>query len=777
MGRCEPATRKGLTVMSSTTVKAVCWIVMLAFSAGWAQADVKTASPAAEKVAHMSDEEARQALIDKLEAEAAAQAVNDAKDSKSTISELFYKSEAQLSAFFSQISIMMRQSLVEERQWQTALHRLQDGRGNGYLAGTFLMLFLCICAGAALEWYVHRWIKHSGSHPENTAVAEWVRFCRRVLTNALLEIVYSAVFIFSSLVLFAALFKSGEVRFIIAASFMLVCYYIRVIVLIARIFFTPGRADERLVPLSDGNAKFVYRWIIAISVVAGVLAGAAIIFRDLNVASPLFQATYGSAGMSVSLLLAVMIWMGRKRVAKAIVQEVSQDARSASASTKFAAIWHILAIITVLAAGLLWMTDILAGGKADVVNLIISIFVIPAIIVLDHWMRRLIIVALGKEDGSVQQKPKAAQQPTSTPTGGTAPKVIDNKSAPSVLAAHLPMIQFAVRIVLFAFGVMVILRLWNIDIALGGFLTSRVLSILIIIIVGLAVWQFFKVKFDQHLRSEMPDEDDEKEEGGAGGSRRGTLLVLLRKFVFATLVVVVGLTLLSSLGVNIAPLIAGAGVLGLAIGFGAQTLVKDILSGVFFLIDDAFRVGDYIEIGSTKGTIEHISLRSLRLRHPRGMVHTIPFSDINTVTNFSRDYIITKLDFRVRYDADIDKIRKIIKKKVNKVIMANEELAPKLLSPIKSQGVRQMDDSAMIMRVKYKAIPGEQFVIRKEVYRLIQEAFQKEGIEFAHRNVTVYMPNMPDQNGMEPPAETKEKILQAGAGAIATEASPSESNK
>jgi small-conductance mechanosensitive channel len=229
------------------------------------------------------------------------------------------------------------------------------------------------------------------------------------------------------------------------------------------------------------------------------------------------------------------------------------------------------------------------------------------------------------------------------------------------------------------------------------------------------------------------------------------------------------LIILSRLGIDIGPLIAGAGVVGLAIGFGAQTLVKDIIAGVFFLIDDAFRVGDYISAGSSKGMVEQLSLRSFKLRHPRGMVNTIPFGSIGTVTNFSRDYIITKLDFRVRYDADVERIRKIIKKKVYKVILKNEELASKLMGKIKSQGVRQMDDSAMVMRVKYKTIPGEQFVIRKEVYRLMQEAFKEEGIEFAHRNVTVYMPPEP------PPAAageagTPDEQARRNAAAAAAEA-------
>jgi small-conductance mechanosensitive channel len=231
-------------------------------------------------------------------------------------------------------------------------------------------------------------------------------------------------------------------------------------------------------------------------------------------------------------------------------------------------------------------------------------------------------------------------------------------------------------------------------------------------------------------------------------------------------------------------LIAGAGVVGLAIGFGAQTLVKDIISGLFFLIDDAFRVGDYVETAGTKGMVEHISLRSLRLRHPRGMVYTIPFGGLGSVTNFSRDYIITKLDIRIRYDTDIDKIRKIIKR-INRELEEDDAIGPVLLSKIKSQGVREMDDSAMIVRVKFKTIPGEQFIVRREVYRRIQELFRENNIEFAHRNVTVYLPT--EETGTED-AQKKEagdqsghtpdkKILEAGAAAAIAASQTDESEK
>ena len=327
---------------------------------------------------------------------------------------------------------------------------------------------------------------------------------------------------------------------------------------------------------------------------------------------------------------------------------------------------------------------------------------------------------------------------------------------------HLaPVISTAFRVVLVLGFFFAVLKLWGLDLPVGRIFTRTAFSTIGTLLLGYIGWQYIKTVIDRRLREEMPETDMEMEEGGAGGSRTATLLMLLRKFVLAVLIVMISLIVLSSLGVNIAPLIAGAGVIGLAIGFGAQTLVKDIISGIFFLIDDAFRVGDYIETGGTKGMVEHISLRSLRLRHPRGPVFTIPFGGMGNVKNNSRDYIIEKLDFRVRYDTDVNKVRKIIKK-INKKLQKDPELGPVLLDKVKSQGVRELDDSAMIMRVKFKTIPGEQFVVRREVFRMMQEAFHDNGIEFAHRNVTVYLPGQAEiENNQQQGAEPEKALIDA----------------
>ena len=206
-----------------------------------------------------------------------------------------------------------------------------------------------------------------------------------------------------------------------------------------------------------------------------------------------------------------------------------------------------------------------------------------------------------------------------------------------------------------------------------------------------------------------------------------TLLPLVRKFLFVTIVTMVLMSVISSLGVNIGPLLAGAGVVGIAVGFGAQTLVRDILSGIFFLLDDAFRIGEYIDVGEGKGTVEHMSIRALILRHQRGQIYTVPFGVVRRVINYSRDWAITKLEIRVPFDTDLDELRKVVKK-VGEEMVAEPEYGPHFLQPLKSQGVNRIDDFALVIRVKFMTKPNEQFLLRRAIYQRLQEAFTARGL-------------------------------------------------
>jgi small-conductance mechanosensitive channel len=339
--------------------------------------------------------------------------------------------------------------------------------------------------------------------------------------------------------------------------------------------------------------------------------------------------------------------------------------------------------------------------------------------------------------------------------------------------SFVPVLQRAVHIVVTVAGVLTIVNLWNLDLmglaarGVGARITGALTDIGLTLALAYLVWQLAKTAIDRRLEQESgpTSVSEQGEVGGTGASRAKTLLPLARGTIFAVLVVMSLLTVLAALGVNIGPLLAGAGVVGLAIGFGAQTLVRDIISGAFYLMDDAFRLGEYIDVGDAKGTVEKIGVRSMHLRHHRGPLNVVPYGAIRRMTNQSRDWAVEKLEFRLTYDTDITKVKKIIKK-IGQELAADPELGPHILQPLKSQGVMAMEDSAMLVHAKFIAKPGEQFVIRREAYQRVKKAFDEAGIHFAHRQVTVFVPPG------APPESTATAVAGAAAAAAAA-ATPS----
>jgi small-conductance mechanosensitive channel len=306
----------------------------------------------------------------------------------------------------------------------------------------------------------------------------------------------------------------------------------------------------------------------------------------------------------------------------------------------------------------------------------------------------------------------------------------------------------AARAVVLLLALMALGQIWHIDIMeltasrLGERVAGMGAQILVTVAIAYILWAATKRWISSGQVDETADEAEESDAhagsdpGGQGLSRAATVLPLLRGFLFVTICVVAVMAILASLGINIGPLIAAASVIGLAIGFGAQTLVADIISGVFFLIDDAFRKGEYIDVGGSTGTVEQISIRSMQLRHHNGPIHTIPYSTISTLTNFSRDWVIMKFELRVHFEQDVEKVRKLIKK-VGQELLEDPEHGPQFLDGLKSQGVNRMDDSAFVIRCKFSAKPGNQWALRRVAYAKIQEAFADAGIQFAPKRVVV----------------------------------------
>ncbi|MEL7464737.1 MAG: mechanosensitive ion channel family protein [Pseudomonadota bacterium] len=329
---------------------------------------------------------------------------------------------------------------------------------------------------------------------------------------------------------------------------------------------------------------------------------------------------------------------------------------------------------------------------------------------------------------------------------------------------------------LFALGASsyALVRLWlGADAFSDGGAFSIAEDLIDIAFLGYIAFHAARIWMDQKIAEEtadLPDSAEPGDEGGAGAaaSRLATILPLFRTFVLLIIAVTSVLLILMEMGINVAPLFAGAGVVGLAIGFGAQSLVRDILSGVFFLSDDAFRKGEYIDVGDVKGTVEKISLRSFQLRHHLGALNTIPFGEIKHLTNYSRDWVMMKLPLRLTYDTDVDKVRKLVKK-LGVALLDHPTEGHKFVQPLKSQGVYMMEDSAMIIRVKFMTRPGDQWTTRKLVYQEIRNLFEKEGIKFAHKEVTVRIPDLDDPAREGQVSEQERKAIGAAARRVVEE--------
>ena len=232
-----------------------------------------------------------------------------------------------------------------------------------------------------------------------------------------------------------------------------------------------------------------------------------------------------------------------------------------------------------------------------------------------------------------------------------------------------------------------------------------VLGGIVILLAADLIWHMVKGLINQRIERARIEGGDEAALARSG--RLMTLLPILRNFLAVAIAAVAVMMVLSGLGVAIGPLIAGAGIFGVAIGFGSQSLVKDIISGIFYMTDDAFRVGEYIQSGSYMGTVESFGIRSVKLRHHRGPIFTVPFGTLGAVQNMSRDWVIDKFFISVNFDADLVKVKKLVKG-VGAELLEDQELGPHIIETVKMKGVEAFSDYGIKLSFAVMTKPGHQ---------------------------------------------------------------------
>ncbi|MGI9378028.1 MAG: mechanosensitive ion channel family protein, partial [Methyloligellaceae bacterium] len=526
-----------------------------------------------------------------------------------------------------------------------------------------------------------------------------------------------------------------------------------------RVWLAPDMPDHRIPNISDAQSSDLNYWLIGSAVLTCSILGLGHWLRVLE----LDKNTFKIFALGVSLVFfgfhILLLVLNRQTISQAFGLRKRDDMSNSTWSELILSNWLSLSliyiVITVLAVVVRLILEIPGAGNlgAGMILVVISSLMLYALgtVIIERCFQ-----PIDREDQLETSGLKIAIDKTSEmlPEATSEP---DQEIKYSLLRtaefSSLARRISAVLIIFFAIGS--IITLWGIGIFDA---TSKIVifwDVILLGFVGYFVYEATRILAKTKIEQKLHNTDTSA--GNSNISRLATLLPLFRNFILVAIVAIFLLMILARLGVNIAPLLGGAGVVGIALGFGAQTLVRDIFSGAFFLADDSFRRGEIIDVNQVRGTVEKISIRSMQVRSIDGALHTLPFGDIQMVSNFSRDWAMMKLKLRLTFDTDEAKVRKLLKE-LGKDLKKDPEIGDLFLQPMKSQGITKMDDSAMIIGVKFKTRPGDQWLARRYVFAKIRELFQSEGIRFANREVTV---RLSEAEGDDLNKDTKQKI--AGA--------------
>ncbi|MGB5705443.1 MAG: mechanosensitive ion channel domain-containing protein [Arenicellales bacterium] len=610
-----------------------------------------------------------------------------------------------------------------------ALTAIFAGKSAGESFLFLLFLALSIAAGIVLEKGFNTLIATTREKIQNERQDTLGATLKTLTTRGFLDLGGLIVFAIAAIVAGRFLFTDAGDRFI-ATSFILNAILIaRLSGTILRFVLAPHRSDLRLVYTDDWTARSLYSGFVKLA----VLVGAAFFLFGLF-------AHFGYHGGDTLRFWASLIIHGwiiyiTWKTRKGLTSIIKGDLDYLSPGLERMAKWWPQISIAVIAFNWFLIQFILSTGNRVLTPgrgaiAVMTIIILPFLDTIVRGVAGHLVPDLAGQGRTAEK----AQKET-----------------------RLCYVRMG-RVILIAAVVLLIGKLWGLNYrnlaesGLGAQIASNGLGFLFILALGYMAWEITSLVINRKLSAELEasgvsEESEGGEGGGAGLTRMATVLPILRVTLQVTIIIITVLLALSQLKVNITPLLAGASVIGLAIGFGAQTLVKDIVSGVFFLLDDAFRAGEYIDVGGTEGTVEKISVRSLQLRGVTGPVHVVPYGSISKLTNMSRDWVIMKLKFTIPFDTDLEKVRKLFKK-IGQEMMEVPELKDKFLAPFKGQGAVAVTDVGIVVRGKFSTKPGDQWQIRKEVYKRVQKAFEQNGIEFARREVGVIMPDDMDSHNL-----------------------------
>jgi len=500
-----------------------------------------------------------------------------------------------------------------------------------------------------------------------------------------------------------------------------------------RLLLAPDQGGLRLPAIDDATARQLYWSFLFLAALgtATVLSG---MFLDHIGVDPTLLLAFGQLVLVLNFVAIVAVIGGRHDGIGRLVGIHSTEGveRATGLGGLIAGHWYVFAICYVVAMALTATANRLLTGEAQAAHTVPTLAVLIAVPIV-HGLLRMTVDRFFTDGAAVAGRSSRLEtEPSAVAAAG------DSDGYGRVIMRNGNILLGVVVVLLLA-------EIWAVDLdalaahSLGARIANSLFDIIITLILASAGWGIIKTAINRQLPHERLGALAlvEDEAVGTGLTRLETLLPLLRKFLFITLLVTVALIAISAMGINIGPLLASAGIVGIAVGFGAQTVIKDYFNGLFLLLEDQVRQGDVVEIAGKGGLVEEITLRYIRLRDYEGNVHFIPSGAVSTVTNRSRGFAYAVIDAGVSYREDVEEVFAVMRD-VAGAMRADEALAPLILDDIEIAGVEAWADSAVIIRCRFKVQPLQQWTVKRAFLQRLKRAFDRHGIEIPFPHLTVF---------------------------------------
>ncbi len=617
----------------------------------------------------------------------------------------------------------------------------------GEMAGK---VFLAIVAGIFAGWLAGRLLARLR---RRAAVRDTDTLLLRgmfMIVRTVLDIIPVVVFAGAAYAVLPLMDPRHETR-LITLSLVNAAVLSRVILSFSRLVLVPDVPALRLLRMGEESIHYLYIWIrrLVMSGVYGYFILEAVLL--MGIPEGIYSFLMKFLGLAVTAMLVILVMQNKNDIAGWLRRDPAVSGEAVDAGEdrfdaeipgflgakrnigvfrrRFADVWHVPVIVIIVGTFSIWVFEVEGGMMFLLSGLAMTlVVVILAGLILrlvHHEVDRLFTIReeLKREYPGLETRANR----------------------------YKPFLRNTLKGVVYAVAFFSILEAWGMGTLgwlfspTGGLIIGELATLFLIIAASFLLWELISAMIERSLVREAVE---------GGSTRKLTLLPLLKNVVRITLVLIASMLVLSQIGINIGPLLAGAGVIGLAVGFGAQTLVRDVITGAFILLEDAISVGDWVEAGGQSGTVERLTVRTVTLRDLAGTVHVVPFGEVTTVTNYNRDYGYALIDAGVAY-----------RERYGDVVQALQDVAVSLrrddfcgqdiIGDLEVFGMNNLGDSAVEIRVRIKTRPMRQFAVRRVFLENMKRVFDERGIEipFPHRTIWFGV----DKDGTAPPMYLAQK--------------------